>query len=68
MLSTSWWALSLLSLGCTVSVLSPANPHRCLHALWHRAAAVDGLGSHGSLLCVCSSLVAAAQVVSPHRA
>lgn len=41
---------------------------RCIHALWHRAAAVDGLSSHGSLLCVCGFLLSAAQVVSPHVA
>lgn len=41
---------------------------RCLHALWDRAAAMDGLGGHGSLLRVCGSLVAAAQVVSPQVA
>lgn len=38
---------------------------RCLHAHWHRAAAVDGLGGHGGLLRVCGAVVSAAQVVSP---
>lgn len=37
---------------------------RSLHALWHRAAAVDGLGGHGSLFRVCGSLITAAEVVS----
>lgn len=41
---------------------------RCLHALWDRAAAMDGLGGHGSLLRVCGSLISAAQVVSRHVA
>lgn len=40
---------------------------RGLHAHRHRAAAVDGLGSHGGLLRVRGSLIAAAQVVSPWR-
>lgn len=38
---------------------------RCLHAHWHRPAAVDGLSGHGSLLCVCGALLSSAQVVSP---
>lgn len=59
-------ALLALPSGLQCECCSPLG--RSLHALWHCAAAVDGLGGHGSLFCVCGSLIAAAEVVSPHVA